>query len=120
MDAPSNRPNGRNKERRAGYRYQISLPIKLSTASEQIPQTWNAVTQDISVGGFYLKIDKQIRPGLEIDVRLILPSQLIQGPEVLVLVRGKVLRVEKLLEASSDRLGVAIATEKFDLIRPKS
>jgi c-di-GMP-binding flagellar brake protein YcgR len=116
----SKRPNRRNKERRTAHRYRIFLPIELSAASEQKAQPLSATTKDISVRGIYFTTEQELIPGSQLDLRMVLPAQLVQGTEVLVLAQGKVVRAEKKIENGTERVGVAVGIETFDIVRPKS
>ena len=107
-----------NKERRTARRYRIFLPIEFSAASEQKAQPLSGETRDISVRGIYFTTEQELIPNIQLDLRLVLPAQLVQGADVLVLAQGKVVRTEKKMEDGSERVGVAVGIETFEIIRP--
>lgn len=94
--------------------------MEISTPSGEKAHIFSGVTRDISVGGIYFTTEQESMPSLQLDFRLVLPAQLVQGTDVLVLARGKVLRVEKTIENAKERAGVAVGIETFEIIRPKS
>jgi c-di-GMP-binding flagellar brake protein YcgR len=119
VDPRSKRLNRRSKERRGAHRYRIFLPIEYSAANEQEAQPLRATTKDISVRGIYFTAEQGLDPGFQLDLRMVLPAQLVQGREALVLAQGKVVRTEKKIEDGTEHVGVAVGIESFEIIRPK-
>jgi c-di-GMP-binding flagellar brake protein YcgR len=115
----SKRPKRRHKEHRTAHRYRISLPIEYSAAGEQEAQPMSGATMDISVSGIYFTTEHEFVPNSKLDLRLVLPAQLVEGVEVLILAQGKVVRTEKKIENGAERVGVAVGIETFEIIRPK-
>jgi c-di-GMP-binding flagellar brake protein YcgR len=114
----SKRPTRRSKERRTAHRYRVVLPIEFSASSVQNAQPLRGATRNISVSGMYFTTKQELPPTLQLDFRLVLPAHLVQGTDVLVLAQGKVVRVEKIIEDGSERVGVAVRIETFETIRP--
>src|SRR5271155_2960115 len=104
-------------ERRTARRYDLSLPIIIRLAEEEIGDKQNGKTRDISTRGLYFVIDQNLVAGSELDITLTLPGEITRGPAVLVRATGKVVRVERRKEDESDRLGVAAVIERYDIVR---
>ena len=116
----STRPHRRNKERRTARRYRLSLPIEFWAAGEERSEPFRGTTKDISVGGIYFTTEQEFVPGSQLDVTLTFPGQLAQGTRIFVLIRGKVVRTEKKTEGDGQGIGVAVAIERFEIVRPRS
>jgi c-di-GMP-binding flagellar brake protein YcgR len=108
-----------NKERRTTHRYAVVLPVDFSVSGNQISQTSRGTTKNISTGGMYFTTEQEVAPNSQLDLRLTLPAQLVQGTDVVVLARSKVVRTEKKIEDGATLRGVAVSLETFDIIWPK-
>ena len=104
-------------ERRTARRYDLSLPILIRVAEEQVTDAQNGKTRDISTRGLYFVIDQDLQAGSELDITLRLPGEITRGSEVLVRAMGKVVRVERRKEEDNERLGVAAVIERYDIVR---
>jgi PilZ domain-containing protein len=104
-------------ERRTARRYDLSLPILIRLAEEQILNIPSGKTRDISTRGLYFVINQDLRAGSELEITLTLPGEITRGAEVLVRATGKVVRVEPRKEDELDRLGVAAVIERYDIVR---
>jgi hypothetical protein len=104
-------------ERRTTRRYNLRLPIIIRVPSEQVPDSQQGKTRDISTRGLYFVVDQNMEAGSQLDITLTLPSELTRGMEVFVRVVGKVVRVERRSEDGNERMGVAAVIERYDFIR---
>ncbi len=104
-------------ERRAARRYDLSLPVIIRVPIEKETGSRSGKTRDISTRGVYFMIDHDLSAGAELDITLTLPAEITRGTEVYVRAQGKVVRVERQLEGSSERVGVAAVIERYDIIR---
>jgi c-di-GMP-binding flagellar brake protein YcgR len=104
-------------ERRTTRRYDLTLPILIRVPTENLGDTQNGKTRDISTRGLYFVIDQDLKAGSELDITLTLPGEITHGSEVLVRAMGKVVRVERRKEDDSERLGVAAVIERYDIVR---
>ena len=85
--------------------------------AEQLSNTQQGKTRDISTRGLYFVVDQDLEAGSELDITLTLPAEITHGTEVLVRALGKVVRVENRMEDSASRMGVAAIIERYDIIR---
>lgn len=104
-------------ERRATRRYDLSFPVTIRVASHRRAETQKGKTRDVSTRGIYFVIDQHVPEGSELDMTMMLPTEMERGTEVLVRATGKILRVEPRLEGGSARLGVAAMIERYDIVR---
>jgi hypothetical protein len=104
-------------ERRTARRYDLSLPVIVRMAAEQVVDTQRGKTRDVSTRGLYFVIDQDLQAGSELEITLTLPSEITHGSEVLVKATGKAVRVEPRKEDEADRMGVAAVIERYDIIR---
>ena len=111
---------GTMTERRAARRYDLSLPILIRVAAEQVADRQEGKTRDVSTRGLYFVIDQNLEAGSELDITLTLPAELTRGNAVLVRAMGKVVRLENRIEDGSPRLGVAAVIERYDIVRSEA
>jgi c-di-GMP-binding flagellar brake protein YcgR len=104
-------------ERRTARRYDLSLPVIIRVPTEQQVDSQEGKTRDISTRGLYFVIEQDLSAGSELDITLTLPAEITHGTEVFVRALGKVVRVERRMEDSTVRLGVAAVIERYDIIR---
>jgi PilZ domain-containing protein len=108
---------GAMTERRVARRYDLTLPIVIRIPAEQVVDSQNGRTRDISTRGLYFVIEQDLVSGSELDITLTLPAEITHGTEVFVRAMGKVVRVERRTEDGSERMGVAAVIERYDIIR---
>jgi PilZ domain len=94
-------------ERRTARRYDLALPVIIRVPVEKEAASRNGKTRDISTRGLYFTIDQDLGTGAELDITLTLPAEVTRGTEVFIRAMGKVVRVDKAVENSSPRVGVA-------------
>jgi hypothetical protein len=104
-------------ERRTTRRYDLSLPVIIRIPAERQVDSQEGKTRDISTRGLYFVIEQDLQAGSELDIILTLPAEITHGTEVFVRALGKVVRVERRMEDSGARLGVAAVIERYDIIR---
>ena len=104
-------------ERRTARRYDLSLPVVIRTPLSQLTEARKGKTRDISTRGVYFTLEQDLTPGTELDFMLTLPAEITRGTEVFIRAHGKVVRVERMRDDGSDRVGVAAVIEKYDIIR---
>jgi len=107
----------RMSERRTTRRYDLSFPVTIRVPSQRRAETQTGKTRDVSTRGIYLIIDQDVPAGSDLDLTMMLPTEMSQGAEVLVRATGKILRVEPRLEGGDPRLGVAVVIERYDIVR---
>jgi hypothetical protein len=107
-------------ERRTARRYDLSLPVIIRVPVEKEVSSRNGKTRDISTRGVYFTINEEMGAGAELDITLTLPAEVTRGSEVFIRAMGKVVRVDKSPENSSDRVGVAAVIERYEIIRTDS
>jgi c-di-GMP-binding flagellar brake protein YcgR len=104
-------------ERRTARRYDLSLPVIIRVAAERVADSQKGKTRDISTRGVYFVLDQDLEAGSELDITLTLPAEVTHSSEVFVRALGKVVRVERRMEDSSARMGVAAVIERYEIIR---
>jgi PilZ domain len=110
-------PGWGRPDRRLAARYALPLPItaRRILAPEAAPIL--GVIRNVSIGGVYFTTNEQLAVDCELDVTLVLPGEMTEGPEVLVRARSRVARVET--EPTTERVGVAVVFEKYEIVRTK-
>lgn len=104
--------------RRAVRRYRLALPVivrRIPTLSES--DLLYGKTRDISTEGLYFTTDQQVAPGTKLECSLTLPPEITGGAQVFVAAQVKVVRVQKKRRNGLERVGVAAAIEKYEIIR---
>ena len=109
-------PDGGHPDQRSAPRYLISLPVTARVAHRPEPVT--GVTRNISVRGVYFTTDLKLTPGSILDLSLTLPGEYTEGTEVFIRTQGRIVRVEREGEAGS--IGVAMAIQKYEIVRAKA
>jgi c-di-GMP-binding flagellar brake protein YcgR len=104
-------------ERRGVRRYDLTLPVSIRFAAENMVSRQEGKTRDISTRGLYFVVPRELEAGSELDITLTLPAEITRGSEVLVRAQGKVVRLEPRLEEGEARLGVAAIIERYDIVR---
>jgi len=107
-------------ERRTARRYDLTLPVSVRFAAENLVSRQQGKTRDISTRGLYFVISQDLEAGSELDITLTLPAEITHGSDVLVRAQGKVVRVERRLEEGESRLGVAAVIDRYDIMRDET
>src|SRR5205807_5900858 len=113
------RPRGGTemRERRATKRFQLDMPIivrRVPTLREN--DVLNGKTHNISTGGIYFTTERRLTVNEVVDFSLTFAG-LVEGADVLVKGRARVLRLASKLEAMSGRVVVAATIEIFHILR---
>lgn len=104
------------RERRAARRYRLDLPIVVRRGpSLRENDVINGETRNISAGGIYFTTDRRLAVDEVVDFSLTFAG-LVEGADILVKGRGRVLRLVQKPEAVSERVGVAAAIENFHIL----
>jgi hypothetical protein len=80
-------------ERRIGQRFALNLPVSLrdvATSTEGL-----GFTQDLSSRGAFLFTDMALSEGAEVELTLVMPSEITLGENMRVRCRGSILRIVK-------------------------
>ncbi len=104
-------------ERRTARRYDLTLPVSVRFAAENLVNRREGKTRDISTRGLYFVVAQEMEEGSELDITLTLPAEITRGSDVFVRAQGKVVRVEARSEDGESRQGVAAVIERYDIIR---
>jgi PilZ domain len=107
-----------NQERRGGQRVSVRLPVsfrqKQDTKREkQATAEQTAFTRDLSNNGIFFYVDREISPGTDLEMVLILPSELTAGERRWVCCQASVVRVE---QDSGKNFGIAAAINRMDIL----
>ena len=104
-------------ERRTTRRYDLTLPVSIRFAAENLVSRREGKTRDISTRGLYFVVAQEMQEGSEVDITLTLPAEITRGSDVFVRAQGKIIRVESRTEDGESRQGVAAVIERYDIIR---
>lgn len=105
-------------ERRATPRYRLELPISFCRVPEfRLREVLRGETLNISTRGIYFTADRPLDVNEVLEFTVTFPG-LTQGTVVLVVGRARVLRVVQNSETNREPLGVAVLTEKFNIVEP--
>jgi len=98
-------------ERRAGQRVAVRLPVNLKSKEGAAEQT--TYTRDLSTQGIFFYLDREISAGTQLEMVLILPSELTAGERRWVCCQASVVRVE---ENPGNNFGIAASIERMDIL----
>jgi hypothetical protein len=110
-------------ERRIGQRFSFNLPVSLRDLSSCL--TGLGFTQDLSSRGVFLFTEMSLREGTEIELTLMMPSEITLGESMRVRCRGRVLRLlrseEKPLASgksvsADNKIGVAVCLSNYEYL----
>ena len=101
-------------EERKHRRFDLALPAQVRTRADAPPEV-QASTRDISAGGVYFTLPREIEPGSELEWELMVPPEFSQGQAVRIRCRGKVIRVER--PDAQGKVGVAATIEEYEFIK---
>ena len=101
----------KNGERRDGKRLSVRLPVRFKEKTAAADQT--AFTRDLSTQGIFFYLDREVSPGTDLEMVLILPAELTAGERRWVCCQASVVRVE---ENSGENFGIAAAIHRMDVL----
>jgi len=104
-------------ERRAGQRFDIQIPVSLKLAGTA--QEACGFTQDLSARGTFFYTDFPLVQGEEVELILVMPSEITLTESMRVRCRGAVLRAVQ--PSAGARIGVAVHFASYDYMsQPRS
>jgi c-di-GMP-binding flagellar brake protein YcgR len=102
-------------ERRAAQRYRLDVPISVRRVPTlRDTDVLNGKVRNISTGGIYFTADRRLEADEVVDFSLTL-ARLVEGTDIVVRGRARVLRVVQKPETISGLAGVAAIIEDFDI-----
>jgi hypothetical protein len=109
-------------ERRIGQRFAFNLPVSLRELSNS--HTCLGFTHDVSSRGVFLFTEMNLSEGMEIELTLMMPSEITLGESMRVRCRGRVLRILKAGEKSvgagknalDNKLGAAVCLSSYEYL----
>lgn len=105
-------------ERRAAQRYRLDLSVVLRRApTVREKRLLNGKTRNISTRGVYFTTDRGLAVDEVIDFSLTFAG-FVEGTDILVMGRARVVRLELNRETISEKVGVAAAIQNFHILRP--
>jgi hypothetical protein len=99
------------EEKRARQRIPVSLPVSIKTASGIQNQ---AQTRDLSSRGVFFYTNSKFAEGTDLEMVLVLPSELTFGERRWVCCQASVVRVENSPELGN--FGVAARIDRFQIL----
>jgi hypothetical protein len=98
-------------ERRCGQRFAYQLPVLLRVPSEG--RSGSGFTQDLSSRGALLWTDFPLSEGAEVEMTLVMPSEITLAEDMNVCCRARVVRLE---QAEGNKPAVALRIEHYEFI----
>ena len=99
-------------EKRTRQRIPVRLPVSIKSEDGSIQET--AQTRDLSSGGIFLYTQSRITEGDELELVLVLPSELTFGERRGLCCQASVVRVEH--PSSGGDFGVAAEIKRFEVL----
>jgi len=110
-------------ERRIGQRFSFNLPVSLREPSSGA--TGIGFTHDLSSRGVFFFTEMPMQEGMEIELTLMMPSEITLGESMRVRCRGRVLRILRTEEKSfcpgktnsaDNKIGVAVCLSSYEYL----
>ncbi len=110
-------------ERRIGQRFAFNLPVSLRELSTAV--TGLGFTHDVSSRGVFLFTEMSLLEGMEIELTLMMPSEITLGESMKVRCRGRVLRILRTEEtfigggkspSVDNKIGVAVCLSNYEYL----
>jgi PilZ domain len=98
-------------ERRIRARVAAQLPVRIRSTPGTVELTGE--TRDVSTNGIFLYTNSPIVPGADLELVLMLPSELTAGEKCWVCCQARVVRVE---EGPGRDFGVAAEIRRLDVL----
>lgn len=105
-------------ERRKARRFEVYLPLQVSTSSKAGNEFYSAQLRDISRSGIYFHSSTAIAPDTAVELTFALPADRDRGSSVLVRASAKTLRASQLDEQTAPIYGIAAKIDRIDFVRP--
>ncbi|HMK31720.1 MAG TPA: PilZ domain-containing protein [Terriglobales bacterium] len=99
---------------RTGKRFDLKLPVSINPADSV--QKLEGTTDNLSVGGVYLRADASFEVGTKVNFEITLPAEATGGPsDVKIQCRGTVVRTEH--DEHGGQTGVACVIDGYEFVR---
>jgi len=98
-------------ERRSRARVAAQLPVRIRSTPGTVEQTGQ--TRDVSTNGVFLYTNSRMEAGSDLELVLMLPSELTAGEKCWVCCQAKVIRVE---DGPGRDFGVAAEIRRLDVL----
>ncbi len=98
-------------ERRSGARVAVRVPLSVSTPTQTLPAS--AHTRDLSTNGIFFYTDFPFTQGNDVEMVLILPSELTNGEKRWVCCKATVVRVESSSDGNTRGIAAKVRTMEF-------
>lgn len=99
-------------ERRAAQRFDFHLPVSVRKSGGDAEGS--GFTQDISARGAFFYTEFQLDGGENVELTLVMPSEITLAENMKVRCKGKVVRVVK--PATGNKLGIAVHLEGYEFL----
>ena len=99
-------------ERRVGQRFELHIPVSMKLAGSQLEAC--GFTQDLSARGSFFFTDFPVAPGENVELTLLMPSEITLGESMRVRCPGTVLRVVQ--PSIGTKLGVAVHFARYEYL----
>jgi hypothetical protein len=99
-------------ERRAAQRFDFQLPVSIRLAGSDREAV--GFTQDLSARGAFFYTDCAVPEAAQIDLTVVMPSEITLTERMRVRCRGRVVRVVP--ATSGTRIGVAVQVEGYEFL----
>ncbi|HZQ70996.1 MAG TPA: PilZ domain-containing protein [Terriglobales bacterium] len=99
-------------ERRRRKRVPVQVPVSIRTGSAG--EEASGYTRDLSEGGIFLYTTSQVAEGSELEIVLVLPSEITQGEKRWVCCQASIVRIEE--EPEGGRRGVAADIQRMEFM----
>jgi len=103
-------------ERRVGQRFELHIPVSMKLAGSQLEAC--GFTQDLSARGSFFFTDFPVAPGENVELTLLMPSEITLGESMRVRCPGTVLRVVQ--PSIGTKLGVAVHFASYEYLAEPS
>jgi hypothetical protein len=108
-------------ERRIGQRFAFNLPVSLRELSTS--RAGLGFTHDVSSRGVFLFTEMNLQEGMEVELTLMMPSEITLGESMRVRCRGRILRIlkagEKFIAGKNsldNKIGVAACLSSYEYL----
>ncbi len=104
-------------ERRESPRYKLLTPIEVRSSSQKRVE---GTTRDVSTSGLYFLADQPLEEGTAVEFVLQLPITVHPGGKAFIKAHGRVVRRETIQDNGLRQVGIAVKTERHDVILTES
>ncbi|PYX82374.1 MAG: hypothetical protein DMG70_15200 [Acidobacteria bacterium] len=99
-------------DKRARQRVAVHLAVSIKSSDGTVQE--NAHTRDLSSRGVFLYTDSKIAEGAQLEMVLVLPSELMFGERRWVCCQASVIRVEN--SPAQGNFGIAAKIDRFEVL----